>query len=290
MKKKQEELIRAAIKLFAEKGFQTTTVQDIVNACGISKGAFYTYFASKDELLIEIFQYYFNELSRKVMKIDKEKVPPREKAKKQLISMFEFCIRHRDFIVMLQREQSHSINEGLRVFFEKKNYAIHKYHKTILLSIYGENYEPYVFDAILVYGGICQSYMKLTVIDGVQVNLEQLSEFILDQLDFVADGFLREQRPPLVLKKIEDLYPESRENDDICGLLTEMKEKIADFDLEPKRKQELQNVILILKEELNRDDIRKSVFQGMLAHFNGIKELQPYCQKIARALEIKLLP
>lgn len=290
MKQKKEELIRVAIKLFAEKGYQTATVQDIVNVCGISKGAFYTYFSSKDELLIEIFQYYFDELSKILKEIEKQKATPREKEKRQLVSLFQFCIRHRDFIVMLQREQNHSINEGLRVFFEKKNYAIQKYYKELMLSIYGEAFEPYVLDAILVYGGIVHAYMKITVIDGVEVDLEQLAEFIMDQLDYAAEGFLKERRPPLVRRKIEDLYPVNDETGEICSLLAEMKRKIAELDLPLEEKQDLQNAVLMLKEELYQEKKRKYVFQGMLSLFYGIAELRRYGEKIAEALGIKLLP
>lgn len=47
--RKQEEIIESAIKLFAENGFTNTSIQEIVNDCGISKGAFYNYFPSKED-------------------------------------------------------------------------------------------------------------------------------------------------------------------------------------------------------------------------------------------------
>lgn len=50
-----ERLIEAALDLFAEKGFEATSVQDVVDAAGVTKGAMYHYFASKDELLAEIY-------------------------------------------------------------------------------------------------------------------------------------------------------------------------------------------------------------------------------------------
>ncbi|WP_203983400.1 TetR/AcrR family transcriptional regulator [Sphaerisporangium rufum] len=44
-----------ATRLFAEKGFEGTSVQEIVSAAGVTKGAMYHYFASKDDLLREIY-------------------------------------------------------------------------------------------------------------------------------------------------------------------------------------------------------------------------------------------
>jgi AcrR family transcriptional regulator len=48
----RERLFRAALKLFAEKGFAETTVEDITNAADVGKGTFFNYFPSKDHILI----------------------------------------------------------------------------------------------------------------------------------------------------------------------------------------------------------------------------------------------
>ncbi|MBW8486655.1 TetR/AcrR family transcriptional regulator [Actinomadura sp. PM05-2] len=41
--------------MFAEKGYENTSVQEIVNAAGVTKGAMYHYFGAKDDLLYEIY-------------------------------------------------------------------------------------------------------------------------------------------------------------------------------------------------------------------------------------------
>jgi AcrR family transcriptional regulator len=48
------QLLRAATVLFAAHGFDATSVQAIVEAVGVTKGAFYHYFAAKEDLLYEI--------------------------------------------------------------------------------------------------------------------------------------------------------------------------------------------------------------------------------------------
>lgn len=50
-----QRLLAAATRLFAEHGFETTSVQQIVAAAGVTKGAMYHYFGSKDDLLYEIY-------------------------------------------------------------------------------------------------------------------------------------------------------------------------------------------------------------------------------------------
>jgi AcrR family transcriptional regulator len=50
-----ERLLAVATRLFAEKGFEGTSVQEIVASAGVTKGAMYHYFAAKDDLLYQIY-------------------------------------------------------------------------------------------------------------------------------------------------------------------------------------------------------------------------------------------
>lgn len=51
----QERLLAASLRLFAAQGVEGTSVQEIVATAGVTKGAMYHYFASKDDLLYEIY-------------------------------------------------------------------------------------------------------------------------------------------------------------------------------------------------------------------------------------------
>ena len=55
MNDRKQHVINKAHQLFIDKGFQATSIQDILDYSGISKGTFYNYFSSKNELLIAIF-------------------------------------------------------------------------------------------------------------------------------------------------------------------------------------------------------------------------------------------
>jgi AcrR family transcriptional regulator len=50
-----QKLLAAATRLFAEHGYDRTSVQEIVEAAGVTKGALYHYFGSKEDLLQEIY-------------------------------------------------------------------------------------------------------------------------------------------------------------------------------------------------------------------------------------------
>ena len=52
---KREAILRAAIKVFAKKGFFNSKVADVASEAGIADGTVYLYFRSKDEILHSVF-------------------------------------------------------------------------------------------------------------------------------------------------------------------------------------------------------------------------------------------
>lgn len=48
---RRQEIIEEAMRLFQEKGFEATSVQDVMKGLGIAKGTIYHYFKSKEELM-----------------------------------------------------------------------------------------------------------------------------------------------------------------------------------------------------------------------------------------------
>src|SRR5580765_2147135 len=52
---KREAILRAAVKVFAKKGYFNSKVADIAAAAGIADGTVYLYFKSKDEILHSVF-------------------------------------------------------------------------------------------------------------------------------------------------------------------------------------------------------------------------------------------
>jgi AcrR family transcriptional regulator len=55
-RRRQQEILEAAAQVFHEKGYESTSIQDIADAVGILKGSLYYYIASKEDLLFEILQ------------------------------------------------------------------------------------------------------------------------------------------------------------------------------------------------------------------------------------------
>lgn len=79
------EIQAAAKKLFFEKGFSHTTMDEIAQRAGISKGTVYLYFQNKEELYISLMMPVLLELGRLLEKLEKDIETSKIKSKKALI-------------------------------------------------------------------------------------------------------------------------------------------------------------------------------------------------------------
>jgi TetR/AcrR family transcriptional regulator, cholesterol catabolism regulator len=79
----KEKITEVSIKLFEKKGFSATSIQDIVDEIGVTKGTFYYYYSSKEQLLMDIhYDYITSLLERQNHIIEKSHLSQKEKITK----------------------------------------------------------------------------------------------------------------------------------------------------------------------------------------------------------------
>ena len=71
----RERLFRAALALFAKKGFAETTVEDITEAADVGKGTFFNYFPSKDHILIAFGEMQLGKLEAAIAEVRRANQP-----------------------------------------------------------------------------------------------------------------------------------------------------------------------------------------------------------------------
>ncbi|MBC7076243.1 MAG: TetR/AcrR family transcriptional regulator [Syntrophomonadaceae bacterium] len=96
VKKKKEEIIRAAIQVFSSKGYHNTRMEEIAAAAGIGKGTIYEYFDSKlqlfQEMLKNSLQIYYKNLDGREMK----NLSVAEKIYMLMEAHFRFCRENKE--------------------------------------------------------------------------------------------------------------------------------------------------------------------------------------------------
>src|SRR4030042_7073409 len=102
----REEILAAAGKVFASKGFFPTTMNDIAREAEFGTGTLYKYFKSKEELYFTLIDEKVEEINRLVKSELSQKTSAGERIKKVLGLQFEFFERNRDFFKIYTSERS----------------------------------------------------------------------------------------------------------------------------------------------------------------------------------------
>ena len=67
-----EEIRNAARKVFFEKGYQSSTIEEIAKEAGVAKGTVYFYFDNKDDLYMSLMEYTTEDLCKRIIQFEKE--------------------------------------------------------------------------------------------------------------------------------------------------------------------------------------------------------------------------
>lgn len=111
---KKERIIEKSMELFEENGYHATKVETITKALGISKGNFYTYFNSKEEVLYEILDIMKEQRIDLLHEMDVDKDP------KEVLR--DFAESHRYFFLRYLKR----VNlQNIEVFLKDKKIIVH---------------------------------------------------------------------------------------------------------------------------------------------------------------------
>jgi TetR/AcrR family transcriptional regulator, fatty acid metabolism regulator protein len=112
---RRHELVRAAIRVFARKGFHTSRVGDIASEAGVAHGLLYHYFRSKDEVLETIFRETWARLVEQTAEIERAGVPLREQIRRFATIYLGSWLMTPSLVHVVVREVGRSPQIGERV-------------------------------------------------------------------------------------------------------------------------------------------------------------------------------
>ncbi|RSD24075.1 TetR/AcrR family transcriptional regulator [Mesobacillus subterraneus] len=287
MKEKEKAIIEAAIKLYATKGFASTSIQEIVTESGISKGAFYLYFKSKDALLIAILEYYFDHIQKQLEVYEHENLPPREKFARQLTALFNTMLEHKEFIIMQSREQAIPLNEEVKELMLRKYYEAQRFYQESLKAIYGEAVEKHLWDLALMLEGFFNSYMRVLLFIQEGFDIRELVEYILRRIESIVEG-LKGESPVATEEKMEELLKKTKafllqNKNGVSAVINRMRKAISELE----NSEDLTVSLEVLESEIGKDSPRLPVIQGMLSNFRDEPSLDEYREEIAGFYKIK---
>jgi TetR/AcrR family transcriptional regulator, cholesterol catabolism regulator len=101
---RREEIIKAAAKTFAAKGYLATTLDEIAREIGVSKPALYYHIKNKEEILREIIGRIMEPMEE-VARVGKSELGPRERVETMIRMLVKFAVERKE-ITLIALEQS----------------------------------------------------------------------------------------------------------------------------------------------------------------------------------------
>jgi AcrR family transcriptional regulator len=120
----RQEILRTAARLFQQRGYDATSMNDVAAALKLSKGGLYHHFQSKDEILFEIMDHAMEITKERVLKPVSSIVDPAERLRALIRLHIELVLSPRDREITVMLHENHPLPPALRkrINARKKDY------------------------------------------------------------------------------------------------------------------------------------------------------------------------
>jgi TetR/AcrR family transcriptional regulator, cholesterol catabolism regulator len=120
----RQEILRTAARLFQQRGYDATSMNDVAAALKLSKGGLYHHFQSKDEILYEIMNHAMEITEERVLNPVRGIADPEERLRALIRLHIEVVLSPRDREITVMLHENHPLPPALRkrINIRKKDY------------------------------------------------------------------------------------------------------------------------------------------------------------------------
>ncbi|WP_090736637.1 TetR/AcrR family transcriptional regulator [Paenibacillus sp. Mc5Re-14] len=287
----KEKIVQSAIRLFMEKGYRATSIQDIADDCSIAKGSLYKFFESKEELFVSILKQRQQYMMDEVERIRKMALPRRETYLAEIMGLFQFFGRHGYYISRDYNEFPSASNDNISTLIHQIQIQMFSYYQNLLMRQYGSAIFDWKWDVTAMFSGMIREYTFHLLFAYKPITVEKLAGFIAERMDDLVQGLSKCSPQPLLTYEfmkeyeevdLESLVPTSSAR--ISVLFQAILSIIPDLYIPNARKKELQQVTVLLEEELENMAPRAFLIQALLRDLAAEAELSFYAHQLQQRL------
>ena len=120
----RQEILRTAARLFQQRGYDATSMNDVAASLKLSKGGLYHHFQSKDEILFEIMNHAMEITQERVLNPVRSIADPEERLRALIRLHIEVVLSPRDREITVMLHENHPLPPALRkrINIRKKDY------------------------------------------------------------------------------------------------------------------------------------------------------------------------
>jgi TetR/AcrR family transcriptional regulator, cholesterol catabolism regulator len=120
----RQEILRTAARLFQERGYHATSMNDVAAALKLSKGGLYHHFQSKDEILFQIMNHAMEITEERVINPCRSMPDPQQRLRTLIRLHIDVVLSVRDREITVMLHENHPLPPALRkrINARKKDY------------------------------------------------------------------------------------------------------------------------------------------------------------------------
>lgn len=121
----RQEILRTAARLFQQRGYHATSMNDVASALKLSKGGLYHHFQSKDEILFNLMDHAMDITQERVINGVRDIADPEERLRMLIRRHIEVVLSVRDREITVMLHENHPLPPSLRrrINARKKDYV-----------------------------------------------------------------------------------------------------------------------------------------------------------------------
>lgn len=183
----KDKIIKESLHRFSIDGYYNTSMQSIAENCGISKASLYKYFASKEDLLLQAFEYNLEQmlLRATTLQVDPQK-SPREQLIEKIVSELESTKEHRPFMHLVLRTAPPKKNAELMSMFKRTRALLMNWHYDSLEQMYKGSYRGNLWDLVVMFQGTLREYTSLMVDEHKSLNSHDVAHKVVEFVEAAA--------------------------------------------------------------------------------------------------------
>ncbi|MFC4319995.1 TetR/AcrR family transcriptional regulator [Litchfieldia salsa] len=209
MNDRKQHVIQKAHQLFIEKGFQSTSIQDILDYSGIAKGTFYNYFSSKNELLIELFKSIFLEIEAKRNELLIGQDPSDiEVFIKQIET--QLITNKKNKLLPLFEEVLVSHDEDLKDYLKQGQLRMIHWIHGRLQDLFDDSKSPYLLDSSIMFLGILHHNIKYyKMLNNTNAGLKQIVRYSVNRVVTIVEDLGKSEQQLFKPELLQIWLPEA---------------------------------------------------------------------------------
>ncbi|MCK1992105.1 TetR/AcrR family transcriptional regulator [Peribacillus muralis] len=271
MKNRRQDVIDTAHKLFIEKGYQATSIQDILVGSGISKGTFYNYFPSKGELFIAIFRSFYKRIRHERDKLLINQDSADIEIFIQQIELQMMGNKQSKLLVLIE-EVRVSNDEELKQFINQTLLLSIRWMHGRFLDIFGESKKPYLLDSVIIFHSMITHMNYFNHRETTVAKPEiQIIRYCMNRMIHTIDEVAKGKEQILDPELMDTWFPEFKNHlypchNDLLNATLELKKAInTAFPCGEHRTRAVELIDFIQDELMQSDNPREFLIESLLA-------------------------